>query len=79
MILTRKLVAGFHPQNDTVGKRVIAELRGSLKNYAHGAFVTTSHYSNAAVQEAAALTKVPIVLMDGQAFAQVTEQFGLLT
>ena len=63
----------------TVGRREIAELRGSLKNYARGAFVTTSHYSKSAVQEAVEMTKVPIVLMDGQAFAQVTEQFHLLT
>ena len=62
----------------TVGRREIAELRGSLKNYARGAFVTTSHYSRSAVQEAAAITKVPIVLMDGPAFAQITEQLGLL-
>jgi len=63
----------------TVGRREIAELRGSLKSYARGAFVTTSHYSKSAVQEAVAETKVPIVLMDGQAFAQVAVELGLLT
>jgi restriction system protein len=63
----------------TVGRREIAELRGSLKNYARGLFVTTSHYSKSAVQEAGALTKAPIVLMDGQAFAEVTEQLDLLS
>jgi hypothetical protein len=62
----------------TVGRKEIAELRGSLKNYARGTFVTTSHYSKSAVHEAEAITKVPIVLMDGQAFAAVIKKVGLL-
>ncbi len=63
----------------TVGRREVAELRGSLKNFASGAFVTTSHYSKSAVQEASAITKVPIVLVDGHAFAAVAKRLGLLS
>lgn len=63
----------------TVGRREVAELRGSLKNFARGAFVTTSHYSKSAIAEASATTKTPIVLVDGFQFAQITKSLGLLS
>ncbi len=62
----------------TVGRREVAELRGSLKNFARGALVTTSHYSKSAAQEAVAVTKAPIVLVDGYEFARITCDLGLL-
>ncbi len=53
----------------TVGRKEIAELRGSLKPFARGAVVTTSHYSKAAIAEASEAGKNPIALVDGSEFA----------
>jgi hypothetical protein len=55
----------------TVGRREVAELRGSLQPFARGAIVTTSHYSKSAVIEAAEAGKNPIVLVDGHEFASI--------
>lgn len=55
----------------TVGRREVAELRGSLQPFARGAIVTTSHYSKSAVIEAAEAGKNPIVLVDGYEFASI--------
>jgi len=55
----------------TVGRREVAELRGSLQPHARGAVVTTSHYSRAAIAEACAAGKNPITLVDGFAFASL--------
>jgi hypothetical protein len=49
----------------TVGRREVAELRGSLQPFARGVVVTTSHFSRAAVLEASEPGKLPIVLIDG--------------
>jgi hypothetical protein len=62
----------------TVGRREVAELRGSLKNFARGALVTTSHYSKSAVVEATFATKSPIVLVEGHEFAAIAKALGLL-
>ena len=56
----------------TVGRREVAELRGSLQPFARGALVTTSHFSKAAITEAAAPGKSPIVLVDGYLFSTIT-------
>lgn len=61
----------------TVGRREVAELRGSLKRFARGAIVTTSHYSKAAVAEASDVSKSPIVLVDGIQFAGLTQSLGV--
>ncbi|MBL9178651.1 MAG: restriction endonuclease [Verrucomicrobiaceae bacterium] len=53
----------------TVGRREVAELRGSLAPFAQGAVVTTSYFSRAAVTEAKAIGRQPIVLIDGFQFA----------
>jgi restriction endonuclease Mrr len=53
----------------SVGRREVAELRGSLHPHAKGAIVTTSHYSRAAIAEATDSHKSPIVLVDGYALA----------
>jgi hypothetical protein len=61
----------------TVGRREVAELRGSLQPYAHGAIVTTSHFSRAAIAEAAETGKKPIVLVDGFTFAAIVHSFSI--
>lgn len=55
----------------TVGRKEVAELRGSLSPYAQGAIVTTSHFSKAALLEAAEAGKKPIVLVDGYEAAKL--------
>lgn len=56
----------------TVGRKEVAELRGSLDPFARGAVVTTSHFSRAATAEAIAPGKNPIVLVDGYRLASLT-------
>jgi hypothetical protein len=60
----------------TVGRREVAELRGSLQPNARGAVVTTSHYSKAAMKEAEEPGKKPITLVDGYTFAQIVANSG---
>jgi hypothetical protein len=60
----------------TVGRREVAQLRGSLEPFARGALVTTSHYSRAALLEAASPGRSPIVLIDGQALASIAIRLG---
>lgn len=55
----------------TVGRKEVAELRGSLQPHAKGAIMTTSYYSRAAISEAAEVGKNPIVLVDGFRLASV--------
>ncbi|MFH1108660.1 MAG: restriction endonuclease [Planctomycetota bacterium] len=57
----------------TVGRKEVAELRGSLQPFARGAVVTTSHYSKAAVVEASSAGKAPIVLVDGYSLARLVK------
>lgn len=61
----------------TVGRKEVAELRGSLEPFARGAVVTTSHYSKAAVVEAASAGRAPIVLVDGYSLARIVRRAGL--
>lgn len=56
----------------TVGRKEVAELRGSLQPFARGAVVTTSHFSRAAIVEANDVGKNPITLVDGYSFARLT-------
>jgi restriction endonuclease Mrr len=62
----------------TVGRREVAELRGSLQPFARGAIVTTSHYSKSAVKEALEPGKNPIVLVDGYEFATLVCNFQIV-
>jgi HJR/Mrr/RecB family endonuclease len=62
----------------TVGRREVAELRGSLEPFAQGAVVTTSFFSRAALSEARAGGRQPIVLIDGYHFAQTVKSHGLI-
>jgi len=61
----------------TVGRKEVAELRGSLEPFARGAVVTTSHYSKAAIVEAGSAGKAPIVLVDGYSLATIVRRVGL--
>lgn len=49
----------------SVGRKEVAELRGSLQPFARGAVVTTGHFSKAAINEAGEEGKNPIALVDG--------------
>jgi restriction endonuclease Mrr len=55
----------------SVGRKEVAELRGSLAPNARGTIVTTSHYSKAAITEATESQKTPIVLVDGYTLASL--------
>ena len=63
----------------SVGRKEVAELRGSLQPFAKGAVVTTSHFSKAAINEAGEEGKNPITLVDGFRLSKVIldEQFIL--
>jgi hypothetical protein len=55
----------------SVGRKEVAELRGSLQPFARGAVVTTSHFSKAAINEASEDGKNPITLVDGFRLSKV--------
>lgn len=63
----------------SVGRKEVAELRGSLQPFAKGAVVTTSHFTRAAINEASGEGKNPITLIDGFRLSKVIldEQFPL--
>jgi len=63
----------------SVGRKEVAELRGSLQPFAKGAVVTTSHFSKAAIHEAGEDGKQPIALVDGFRLSKLVldEQFIL--
>ncbi len=61
----------------TVGRKEVAELRGSLQPHASGCIVTTSHFSRAALVEAASPGKVPINLIDGFELAGIANSLGM--
>jgi len=63
----------------SVGRKEVAELRGSLQPFARGAVVTTSHFSKAAINEASEKGKNPITLVDGFRLSKVVldEKFHL--
>ncbi|MDD4017738.1 MAG: restriction endonuclease [Kiritimatiellae bacterium] len=61
----------------TVGRKEVAELRGSLQPDARGAVVTTSHFSKAALLEASEAGKRPIVLVDGFEFSRIVLTSGV--
>jgi Restriction endonuclease len=63
----------------SVGRKEVAELRGSLQPFARGAVVTTGHFSKAAINEASEGGKNPIALVDGFRLSKVVldEHFQL--
>lgn len=62
----------------TVGRKEVAELRGSLLPHARGAVVTTSQFSKAALWEASESGKQPIVLVDGFDFARIVSMCEII-
>jgi len=63
----------------SVGRKEVAELRGSLQPFARGAVVTTGHFSKAAINEASEEGKNPIALVDSFRLSKVVldEEFHL--
>jgi len=61
----------------TVGRKEVAELRGSLQPHAAGCIVTTSHFSRAAVAESIETGKVPITIVDGYELARIVQSVKL--
>jgi len=55
----------------SVGRKEVAELRGSLQPFARGAVITTSHFSKAAINEASENGKLPIGLIDGYRLSEL--------
>jgi hypothetical protein len=55
----------------SVGRKEVAELRGSLQPFARGTILTTSHFSKAAITEAGDGGKNPIGLVDGIRLSRV--------
>ncbi len=60
----------------SVGRKEVAELRGSLQPFAKGAVITTSHFSKAALNEANEDGKSPIALVDGFRLSRVVIEEG---
>jgi HJR/Mrr/RecB family endonuclease len=61
----------------TVGRKEVAELRGSLQPHAAGCIVTTSHFSRAAVAESTEIGKNPITIVDGYELAHIIQSIKL--
>ena len=59
----------------SVGRKEVAELRGSLQPFARGVVVTTSHFSRAAINEANEEGKNPIALIDGFRLSEVIRDY----
>ena len=59
----------------TVGRKEVAELRGSMQPHAAGCIVTTSHFSKAALVEASEPGKVPIMAINGHELASWAQDF----
>lgn len=56
-----------------VGSIEINSFRGALSTTAKGVFVTTSHYTKAAIEESRHQTKPSITLIDGQRLAHMVQ------
>jgi hypothetical protein len=61
----------------SVGSVEINSFRGALHTTAKGVFVTTSHYTKAAIQEAEHSVKPCISLIDGFRFSRLIKDIGL--
>ena len=61
----------------TVGRKEVAELRGSLSHHGLGCLIATSHFSKAAVGEATEAGKSPITLLNGRDFAGLLTNLGI--
>lgn len=61
----------------SIGSVDINNFRGALSATAKGVFVTTSHFTRAAVRESQHQTKPAIALLDGLRFSQLIQEVGL--
>lgn len=61
----------------TVGRKEVAELRGSVRPNGLGCLITTSHFSKAAVAEAGEAGKSPVTLVNGYEFASLLNRLGV--
>ena len=60
----------------SVGRKEVAELRGSLAPFATGCIVTTSHFTRAAISEAFATGKNPVAIVDGIELARIVSSLS---
>lgn len=63
---------------NSVGRKVVAEFRGSLSPRAVGAILTTSHFAQTAIREAEKPHRLPVSLVDGHQLAFAALRLGLL-
>jgi restriction endonuclease Mrr len=63
---------------NSVGRKVVAEFRGSLSPRAVGAILTTSHFAQTAIREAERPNSLPVSLVDGHQLAFAALRLGLL-
>ncbi len=61
----------------TVGRREVAELRGSILPHSVGCIITTSHFTRAAITESSNAGKVPIALVNGNQLAGLIYNYGI--
>ena len=61
----------------TVGRREVAELRGSILPHSIGCIITTSHFTRAAITESSGAGKVPIALIGGNELAKLIGSYGV--
>lgn len=62
---------------NNVQRSSIAELRGSLRPYQTGLFITTSDYSKSAIDEANDPYKAPISLINGKELVEIMCSYGI--
>jgi HJR/Mrr/RecB family endonuclease len=62
----------------SVGRKDVAELRGSLKPYARGVILSTSYFSKSAIIEANEKGKNPIGLIDGYNLSKIIIEDNIL-
>ena len=55
----------------SVGRKEVAELRGSMRPFARGTIVTTGHFTRAAIREASEAGKAPVGLIDGPRLSEI--------
>ena len=77
------LFAGTHAQTQVkrgrhaVGSVEINNFRGALSASAKGVFITTSHYTRAAIVEARHSQKPSITLINGDRLSMIVQRTGL--
>ena len=60
----------------TVGRKEVAELRGSLQSHASDCLATSRRFSRVALAESAASEKVSVAVIDGYALARIVKSVG---